>query len=191
VEEHRIKSAREIAMEKIAGMGGLTPEEIARQKENEYQPVGEAIAGKYLTRAIREVDLPIELSKYRGNEGEIVRRALISSLCKAIGPGDAVVSRRAMQGVELLAGANRSLEEAKKELEEIISDCEQKTQQIYSALEEVERQRLEKLGISGSAIRPNVRANEDWQQERDKIQRGYDLRLSKLTDKLMQCAGAA
>ncbi len=188
MEEHRIKSAREIAMEKMAGIGGLTPEEITRQKENEYRPIGEAIAGKYLARAIREADLRIELGKYRGEEEQIVRRALITSLCKSIELGAVESGRRALGGVQLLAGPDSRFEEMRKEFESISGEFEQETLRAHTALEKIERQRLQKLGISGSAIRPKVRETEDWKQEQGSIKREYDLRLDKLRNNLMLIA---
>ena len=188
MEKRRIKSALEIAMEKIAGMPGLTPEEVTKQKEREYRPIGEAIAKKYLARAVREADLAIELGKYRDDEGQIVRRAFASSLCRSIDLRDAAGSRRAMQGIELLAGANSRFEEAKKEFEEIFSEFEQKTQQRYTIFETMEKERLRGLGITGSAVRPNVREQADWQQEWSRIRQAYDLRLDKLRKTLMQRA---
>ncbi len=191
MEEHRIKSAREIAMEKMAGIAGLTPEEISKQKENECRPIGEAIAGKYLARAIREADLRIELGKYTGEEARVVRRALIERLCRSIEPGDVEGGRRALEGVQMLAGPGSRFEEMRKEFESISGDFEQETVRAYGAQERIESQRLRKLGISGSAIIPNLREREDWQQEESRIKREYDLRLDNLRNSLMRTAQVA
>jgi hypothetical protein len=48
VEEERIKSAFEIAMERISDLPELTPEEIAAQNEKKYGPIGKVIAGNYV-----------------------------------------------------------------------------------------------------------------------------------------------
>lgn len=186
MKEHRIKSAMEIAMEKMASVPRLTPEEVARQKEKECRPIGEAIAGKYLESAITGAELPVQLGKYRGDEGRIVRRAFISSLCQSIEPADAARSRRALEGVLLAAGADSGFEKLRQESEEILSDFERETGQRYTTFERVERERLEKLGVSGSAIRPNLREREEWRQELGKIRQAYDLRLDRLRTRLMQ-----
>ena len=54
-----IKSAREIAQEKTAGLGEATEEERLRWK---YMPEGEKLAGEYLNEGL---DLAVELSRYR------------------------------------------------------------------------------------------------------------------------------
>jgi len=54
-----IKSAREIAQEKTAGLGEATEEERLRWK---YMPEGEKLAMKYLNEGL---DLTVELSHYR------------------------------------------------------------------------------------------------------------------------------
>ncbi len=191
MEEHRIKSALEIAMEKIARMPHLTPDELIKQKEREYRPIGEAIAKRYLESAIRGTELTGELGKYQGDEGRIVKRAFISSLCQATDFGDAARSRRAMEGVRILAGANSRFEEVRREFEEISGEFEQETRRRREVFETMEKVRLRRLGISGSAIKPDVREKEDWQQEWGRIQHEYDSRLDKLRKSLMQIAEVA
>jgi hypothetical protein len=191
MEEHRIKSALEIAMEKVAEMPGLPREEIAEQREREYKPIGEAIARRYLERAIRGADLPGELGKYRGNEGRIVKRALILRLCQAIVPGDRARSRRTLEGIQVLAGASHRLEEAKREFEATSGEFEREIKRKGETFETTEKERLRRLGISGSAIRPNVGEREEWQQERSRIEQEYNSRLDKLRKILMQIARVA
>ena len=43
-----IKSAWEIAVERVEGLGKLSPEELRRQKEEEYALIGQVLADKYL-----------------------------------------------------------------------------------------------------------------------------------------------
>ncbi len=101
MEDHRIKSAREIAMEKVANMAALTPEQVKQQKEREYKPRGEAIARKYLQGAVRGTDLPIELGKYHAEEQQIVKRALVSTLCESIDVEDMGKSKKALEGIQI------------------------------------------------------------------------------------------
>lgn len=155
--EDRVKSAREIAMEKIARIAGFSPEELAKQKHSEFGPRGESIARKYLDGTVRGTDLQRELGKYHGEEGQIVRRSFISYLCKSIELIDAARSRKAMQGVRLIAGEDVRFEELKKEYEQILAEFEQQTQQAYTVFETIEKERLRTIGVSGSAIRPNVK----------------------------------
>ena len=188
--EDRVKSAREIALEKIARIADLSPEELAKQKHSEFGPRGEAIARKYLDGTIRGTDLQRELGKYHGDDGQIVRRAFISSLGKSVELLDAARSRKAMEGARLIAGEDVRFEELKKEYEQILAEFEQQTQQGSIVFETRERERLREIGVSGSAIRHNVKESAGWQQELSRIRQAHDVRLDKLRERLMQYAGA-
>ena len=84
MEEERIKSALELAMERVAGLPELTPEEIAEQKEKEYRPVGETLGNKYLQGVIDGREMASELSQYRGEPARIVGKSLVSCLRSSI-----------------------------------------------------------------------------------------------------------
>lgn len=78
MEDRKIKSALEIAMEKASKMTDLTPQEIREQKEHEYIIRGKAIANRYLTGAIKKHELSFELKKFQGDEKQIIRKATLS-----------------------------------------------------------------------------------------------------------------
>ena len=59
-----IKSAWEIALEKVDKLGELSPEELKRQKEEKYALIGQALADKYLG-GLDLWQLDVELDKYR------------------------------------------------------------------------------------------------------------------------------
>jgi hypothetical protein len=186
MEEQRIKRAWEIAQEKIASRPDLSADALRRQKEREFEPIGEAIAKKYLGGAIRATELKTEFSKYRSAEGQIVKRALISRLVQSIEPGEAAGSKRAMDGLQIFTGPNSHFAEARDAFEKIVSEFEGKVLQQRKEFEALEREKLKKLGITGSAIRPNVKENQDWQQMQSKIRQSYDVKVNKLRKGLMQ-----
>ena len=62
--------------------------------------------------------------------------------------------------------------EQHKELQNLVSAVE-----WYEHNREMER--LQRLGISGSAIRPNLKGNKDWEEEQSKILQDYDLKVEK------------
>jgi len=188
VEEHKIKSAWEIAQEKIARMPDLTSEELIKQKEREFEPIGEAIAKKYLGGGIRATELKTGLIKYRGAEGQIVKQALISSLAQSIELGNDVRNKRAMEGFQVFAGASIAFEEARNTFDSINSEFEQEIQQRHKMFETLGKDKLQRLGISGSAIRPNVKGNEDWQHEENRIRQSFDMKVDRLRKDLVQLA---
>ena len=184
MEEEKIKSALEISMEKVAKMADLTPQEIREQKEREYGPRGEVTASRYLSHVIKNTDLAVELSKYQGEEGEIVRKAFLSSLCRAIQLNDADKSRRAIAGIQTL-DIQFDFEGVKGEFEEISSAFDREREKTYQKLEESQREILNGLGISGSAVRPNVKEKADFQNELNQMRAPYDMRIDKLKDKML------
>ena len=66
-----IKSAREIAMEKVEKLGTATNEERLKWK---YAPEGEKLAARYLKQ---ECNLTTELSNYEAKEKEYIMSKLI------------------------------------------------------------------------------------------------------------------
>ena len=188
MEEEVIKSAFELAMERISGMPELTPEEKAAQKEKEYGPMGTALAVKYMNGTLSDTQLPVELNRYNDIQQPIVRRALISSLCSEIrfekNPGNA---RRAFNGLAQIAPEKRDLiEECKESYLKIVGEFEAAREKGFREFGGVANERMKALGISGSAVRPNLNENEQWKQELTRIQQSFEPELEQLRNTLMQ-----
>lgn len=188
MEEEGIKSALELAMERISGLPELTPEEKAEQKEREYAPIGAAMAVKYMDGALADTELPIELKRYRGSQQQIVRRALISSLCREMRlENSQETALKALRGImqmdpekmEFFAKAERSFLQ-------IVSEFEENKKKNFGKFEAGAVERIKAFGISGSAVRPNLNENENWSQELIRLQQAYEPRLEKLRDVLIE-----
>lgn len=183
--EDRIKSAREIAMERLANLSALTPEELAEQREKEYGPRGEAIANKYLEGTLRSGELTGELKRYRGKDGEAVRKAFVITLYESIGLRDEAKSVKAIDGIAAVAG-KADLAGMKQEIEVISGEFRRQEEKRRVACEDLEREKLNDLGISGSAVRPNVAGSEDWQRELASIEAGYCEGIEGIREKLLK-----
>ena len=189
MEEEKVKSALELAMEKISGLPQLTPEEIAAQKEREFRPIGETLCKKYLEGAMTGEALPAELARYEGEPGRIVRRAVIQSLCRSIGLEDARAAIAALAGiVSVRSDRARFLEEAGENLEKIIHQFEQEKREKSLAFAILARRQLESLGISGSAVEPNLDENAEWLEELAAIRQSYESSLEQLRERLLEGA---
>jgi hypothetical protein len=185
--EEGIKSALEIAMEKISRLPELTPEEIAGQKEREYMPIGEALCQRYLNGAITDKDLSFELEKCHGDKEHIVRRALISSLCRSIQLENLPNANMALKGIMFLfAGQNKAVERLTGDFQRILEEFVRDRDGKYGEFQAQARDRLNKLGISGSAIRINPNEDKFWQAELRRIRHTYEPRLSNLRKILIQ-----
>jgi hypothetical protein len=93
----QIKSSIELAMEKMAKLPKLTKDEIRERQEKEYGPQGQAIAREFLTGALAETRLEVELFRHGDERGEIVRKAFSASICQAINLEDAETAARVLQ----------------------------------------------------------------------------------------------
>jgi hypothetical protein len=181
LEDEGIKSALEIAMERIARMPELTPDEITAQKEKEYAPIGLALSKRFLDGTILESELAPEMKKYSGEQGRIVRRVLIDALCRSIQLDDKQRSRKALSGIgELLSPEDRFPQSAGQDLENILAGYDEEKAKEARRLEGLEIERLIEFGISGTAVRPNVVENEAWQRGIQRIKQAFEPRLESI-----------
>ncbi len=188
MEEERIKSALEIAMERISGLPELTPEEIAEQKEKQYGPIGEAIAGRYLNGMIGEDEIREELGKYQGEQFRIIVRSFLSCLCKAIRIDDGgVAAGRALNGISRMAPENeRLIDRAREDFRSILEAFEREKQTMAAELQAETSETLKRLGISGTAVRLNLGEHEGWRNGIGRLLREYESKLETLRSGLLQ-----
>ncbi|MFC1906968.1 hypothetical protein ACFLW8_02670 [Chloroflexota bacterium] len=189
MEDPVIKSALEIAMEKIARMQKLTSEEIIEQQEREYKPRGEAITGKYMGSMLKAADLDTGLDKYHSAEREIVKKAILSSLVQSISLENNEKSQRAIAGMIMLA-PKVDLEEISTEVSAILAEFLQEKDRKYIMYEAAEQEKLRRLGISGSAIKAKLNGTQDWQNVLQETHQIYDLRLTNIKGKLSRHIGS-
>jgi hypothetical protein len=185
VEDERVKSALEIAMERISALPGLTPADIAAQKEKEFGPKGEAIAARYMSGLLDDGELTAELDKHRTNQWQIVRRGLISSLCQTLQlGGDLVLAGKALNGLcRVAAGKSSLIGEAASEYQSIVHEFDREKRKQSA---EIEATVLQPLGISGTAVRYNPSENARWLEGLKELRRAYEPKLERLRDALMK-----
>ncbi len=186
--DDRIKSARELAMERLAKISGLTPEEQAEQREKEYAPRGAAIAQKYLQGKVRSRELKRELEQYKGENRAAVRKGLVSALCDAVVIWDGTGSVKAIDGLSAVI-ENTELAAIRQEVETIAGDFIREAEQQRTEYVELARQKLVGKGISGSAVWPNVAEDDDWRRELKKIGAGYSEKFAPLKERLCRLVG--
>ena len=139
-----IKSAYEIAMEKINQIESATPEERLKWK---FVPKGEELAGKYIKD---DVNLLAELSKYSDLEKKYVVQGISSILVRNIDlpKNDAVkkTNRKAMDGIKLIKKDKGAVENVFSKIRYIFNHyAEQGEAQKKEAYEQVKEQFMMKL----------------------------------------------
>jgi hypothetical protein len=139
-----VKSAYEIAMEKIKEIEPATTEERMKWK---FVPKGEELAGKYMKD---DANLVTELSKYNEQEKQYVLQGVSAILIRNIDlpKNDAVKksNRKAMDGIKLIKKDKTAVENIFSKIRYIFNHyAEQGDKQKKEAYEQAKAQFAEKL----------------------------------------------
>ena len=187
-----IKSAVEIAMEKVEKLGKASDEERLRWK---YVPEGEKLAARYIKLDCNLVD---ELSQYEEN----IKRYIIE------GAGDILVrninlpksdiakrnNKRAMDGLKVLKSNKVDVENVYSKIRRLfnhyIEEGEQQRKQAYEALKaefgaKIQQAVQQQLGPL-ARIKVDVEKQPQFHEEWRKIQAQLDSQYLKLLDEYKQ-----
>lgn len=187
-----MKSAFEKALERAGRLGKLSPQEIRERKEDEYAPIGRALADRYLKHGYGKI-LEEEADKYAGEEKEIVMKAALSRLVEAIELGNYDTTERAVEGILVLTGEEQVGdigEQIRSLLAEHRQAEENKYQEQRGEIERRERELLHRLRISGSAVGEiNLEASETWKELSQELYSQFEQRLDELKGRLLKNVG--
>ena len=187
-----IKSAREIAMEKVEKLGEATEEERLRWK---YVPEGEKLATRYLKQ---DCNLVAEMSKYEGKVGKYVIGGAGDILIRNISlPSNDLAKRhnkRAMDGLKTLKSDKVAVENVFSKIRSIfnhyIEQGEQQRKQAYESLKtEFEakiRQALQQQLGSLIGIKIDVERQPQFQEEWRRLQIQLDSQYLRLLEEYKQ-----
>ncbi|MEJ2109663.1 MAG: hypothetical protein P8Z37_07065 [Acidobacteriota bacterium] len=185
MDDERVKSALELAMEKLSGLPELTPEEVAEQKEKEFKPIGEAIGHRYMQGIVNEENLQGELNRKDSNP--IVIRALFSTLCKSIQLENPAEADRALQGLLSMCKTWPGfIEDTRSLWSEIVSEFSGRLDEKYDEIEAFAVEAIESMGISGSAIRPNPKENPFFKKELKALLLSFEPKLEQLRSRISE-----
>lgn len=191
MEDEGIKSALEIAMERLSGMPELTPEDISEQREKEYRPIGEGLCHKYLQGLLAAVDLAPELNRHEGECGVVVRRSLITCLCRALRLEAPAAADRVIEGVLAIAPATRGLRhKIQTDWMSVFEDYKKGQAALLKEKSAAARERLSRLGIGGSAVTPAMDRDEEYTQALAGLQQSFEPRLEAVRARLRAATGA-
>ncbi len=182
-----IKSAREIAMEKIEKMGEPTEEERLEWK---YLPEGEKLAAKYLKQ---DAELLPELNKFDKKALPYVTEGLSAVLIKNItlpeNEGAKRTSKRAMDGIKVVKTDKAHAEAALNQIRHVFNHYDQQgaqqRKQAYEALKrdfqaKVEQALKQQMGGNVSGIRIDIEKQPQFQEEWRKLKTQLDAQYIQL-----------
>lgn len=187
-----IKSAREIAIEKVAGLGEATEEERLRWK---YVPEGSRLAARYIAE---DCNLVLELGKYDEKIKEYIIEGLSDILIRNISLPDSDLvkrrNRRAMDGLKAVKKNQVGLENVYSKIRRIFDHYqdmgEQQRNQAYLSLktefEAQVRQALQQQLGSLVGIQIDVEKQPQFQTEWRRRLAQLDSEYLKLLGELRQ-----
>jgi len=181
--DDEIKSAQEIAMEKVARLGEVTEPERLSWK---YIPEGERLAARYLRQGL---NLVAELSKYEAKVKEYVIKGAAGILARNINlPRDEAAkrtNRRAMDGLKTLkrdkVGVENVFSQMRRLFDHYLETGEQQRRQAYETLktdfnarvqQAVQQQTGLPMGIKID-IEREPQFQEEWRRLRNKLDAPY------------------
>ena len=187
-----IKSAREIAMEKVAKLGEATDEERLKWK---YEPEGEILATRYTNE---DCNLVAELSQYEEKARQYVVDGIMGVLSRNIKlPRNDLVKKanqKAMDGIKTLkkdkAAVENVFSNVKRVFDHYSGQGEQQRKQAYEQLkteftEKIQQAMQQQLG-SFSAVNIDVERQPQFQEEWQRLQTQLDLQYVRLLDEYKQ-----
>ncbi len=191
-----IKSAREIALEKVAEIGEPTDEERLKWR---YQPEGEKLAADYLKKG---TSLAAQLGQYQEDARRYVTDGAQAILVKNIqiprSEPDKKRNEQAMDGIRELKTDKAGVENVFSKIEQLFSHYleqgEQQKQQAYQQLKadfEVKvQQALAQQTGTMQGMKIDVERQPQFQEEWRKLQSQFESQYLKLLDEYRRELGA-
>lgn len=186
MENKRLKSAWEIALERAEKLGELSPEEVRAGEEAKYAPIGQSLAARYLSELSLR-DFQFLLDKYEDQARRIVERAAALALVDAVDLNDTDAAQRAVQALQVLMperhladladGARRIIEDHRHTMTERLAEH-------TSVVSNKVAHRLQDLGIAGSAVRINPTSAPEWQGLIEQVKSDFASQLATLKQAL-------
>jgi plasmid stabilization system protein ParE len=178
-----IKSAREIAMEKLAQIEEPTDEERLRWK---FVPRGKELAARHLKE---DCNLVAELSRYQENEKKYIADGAAEIFISNIDlPRNDIVkrnNRRAMEGLKLLKNDKASVENVYSQIRNIFKHYaeqgEQQRRQAYESLkaqfeariQQAVQQQLGPMARARIDVEKQPQFHEEWRRMRAQLDSQY------------------
>ena len=188
-----IKSAAEIAVEKMEKLGRATDEERLEWK---YVPEGRKLAGKHIKQGI---NLVAEMSQYEGNIREYiiqgVAEVLISNINLPDNDSAKRSNRRAMGGLKVVksdkAGVENVYSKMRRIFDHYVGEGAQQRKQAYQSLkaefEAKMKQALQQQQLGTFAgMKLDVERQPQFQEEWHRAQVQLDSQYLKLLDEYKQ-----
>jgi hypothetical protein len=175
-----IKSSIELAMEKTKGLR-LSREEKEKLKEEELYSKAQSLVNRFLEVDFHLKEAEKDLGKYSPDQREHLENLMLHYLCEAIQldrDNDLI-----FQGVEAFQKESKN---TIKKIQELIKTYRQRKEKEYKQTEKDLLKKLERQGISGSAVQPKIEGSQEWQDALAKFKPAIEDQLQVLKKELQK-----
>lgn len=178
-----LKSAWEIAQDKVDGLGSLSPEEKRKLQEEKYDQIGRALADKYLEKENTNY-LLTKTQKYEGQDRQMVTHAVIERLVDRIDIKYSQTIKKINEGLQAISDIQAT--NIVNQIDELFKEYQQAEAEENQKIEKAGREILHGMRIAGTAIgKINIQANAEWKQSLEHLSLPYQERLNILKQALL------
>jgi hypothetical protein len=169
-----IKSAVELAMERTKGLR-LSHEEMEKMKEEEVQVKAVSLVNRYLEVDFHLREVEKELAKFDPQQRKHLEQLFLQNLIEAI--------HLDRDNTLILQGLETFLPTAAwpvKKINDLLQKYQEKKKDEFRKAESDLLAKLERLGISGSAVHPKVEGSPEWEQAMAGFKPEFEEELKRL-----------
>ncbi|NWF53614.1 MAG: hypothetical protein HXY45_02330 [Syntrophaceae bacterium] len=169
-----IKSAVELAMERTKGLR-LSHEEMEKMKEEEMQSKAAGLVNRFLEVDFHLRDVEKELGKFDPRQRKHLEQLFLHHLIEAMNldrDNDLI-----FQGLETFLPTSAW---TVKKIKDLIQKYQSRKKDEFQKTQNDLRAGLERMGISGSAVRPKVEGSPEWDKARSAFKPRFEEELKKL-----------
>jgi hypothetical protein len=169
-----IKSAVELAMERTKGLR-LSHEEMEKMKEEEIQAKAVGLVNRFLEVDFHLRDVEKELAKFSPPQRKHLEQLFLHHLIEALNldrDNDLI-----LQGLEAFLPTSAW---TVKKIKDLLQNYQRRKKDEFQKTQSDLLAGLERLGISGSAVRPKVEGSREWEQAVTTFKPGFEEELKKL-----------
>jgi len=169
-----IKSAVELAMERTKGLR-LSHEEKEKLKEEEVQSKARSLVNRYLEVDFHLREVEKEIDRVDATQRQHLEKLFVQYLTEAIAldrDNDLI-----FQGIESYRGGSKI---SIQKMKDLIQRYRQEKSRKYSKAEKDLLTKLDRQGISGSAVQPKVEGSPEWEEALAKFKPAFERELDQL-----------
>lgn len=179
-----IKSAWELAMEKVEKLGKLSDEELKKQRQEKWETLAQALLDKYLG-GLALWQIEVDIQKQRESERAGIKDCLARKMVSSIELGNAARLERVAEGLKALRDNAGAMDEVVGEIRMLFNEYAGEKDRESRSIEGAAGEILHQLRISGSAIAAvNPSVVPEWQAMLEDRARPFNERLDVLKERL-------